>query len=100
MKCTSLNSLPISTLLQIPHTQHLSPKLNLLPLQPTLTLFYPNQPQNLNPKQFQLYYHPIPFILPQPSLTTPFYHHNPVIKLPSLILQRLSSSSIYQIPST
>ncbi|MGQ9021501.1 spore germination protein GerPE [Bacillus sp. 18-5] len=97
---TKVNSVGISSVVQIGDTQELCPKVKVLAVQRTISLFYGNEAENLNAKEFEVYYEPIPLILPERSVRTAFYHEKPVIKVSSIHVEGVSSSSVFQIGST
>ncbi|MEI4791020.1 spore germination protein GerPE [Bacillus sp. FJAT-53060] len=100
VKFTKVNSIGISSIVQIGDTQELCPKVKVLAVQRTISLFYGNEGENLNTKEFEVYYQPIPLMLPERSVRTAFYHEKPLIKVSSIHVEGVSSSSIYQIGST
>ncbi|MFJ5963852.1 MULTISPECIES: spore germination protein GerPE [unclassified Bacillus (in: firmicutes)] len=99
VKFSKVNSVGISSVVQIGDTQELCPKIKVLAVQRTISLFYSYE-GNFNAKEFEVYYQSIPKMLPERSVRTAFYHEKPVIKVSSIHVEGVSSSSIYQIGSS
>ncbi|OLP63700.1 putative spore germination protein GerPE [Bacillus pumilus] len=100
VKFTKVNSVGISSVVQIGDTQELCPQVKVLALQRTISLFYGYEGGNLDAKEFEVFYEPIPLMLPERSVRTAFYHEKPVINVSSIHIEGVSSSSIFQIGST
>lgn len=100
VKFSKVNSVGIASVVQIGDTQELCPNVKVLAVQRTISLFYGNEAENLDAKEFEVYYEPIPLILPERAVRTAFYHEKPLIKVSSIHVEGVSSSSIYQIGST
>nr|WP_283775161.1 spore germination protein GerPE [Bacillus zhangzhouensis] len=100
VKFTKVNSVGISSVVQLGDTQELCPKVKVLAVQRTISLFYGNEAENLDAKEFEVYYEPIPLMLPERSVRTAFHHEKPVIKVSSIHVEGVSSSSVFQIGST
>ncbi|CAM5522397.1 spore gernimation protein [Bacillus safensis FO-36b] [Bacillus safensis subsp. safensis] len=60
-------------MVQIGDTQELCPKVKVLAVQRTISLFYGYKAENLDAKEFEVYYEPIPLMLPERSVRTAFY---------------------------
>ncbi|MFS0655991.1 spore germination protein GerPE [Bacillus sp. 179-C3.3 HS] len=100
VKFIKVNSVGLSSVVQMGDTQQLCPQVNVLAVQRTISLFYGNEGVNVNSKEFQVYAEPIPLMLPERSVRTAFHHENPVINVSSIHVEGVSSSSIFQIGST
>ncbi|MCM3026080.1 spore germination protein GerPE [Bacillus safensis] len=100
VKFSKVNSVGISSVVQIGDTQELCPAVKVLAVQRTISLFYGYEAGNLDAKEFEVYVEPIPLMLPERSVRTAFYHEKPVIKVSSIHVEGVSSSSVYQIGST
>ncbi|MGE6630913.1 spore germination protein GerPE [Bacillus sp. NPDC077027] len=99
VKFAKVNSVGISSIVQIGDTQEMRPEVKVLAVQRTISLFYGYE-GNFTAKENEVYFEPIPLMLPERSVRTAFFHETPVIKASSIHVEGVSSSSIMQIGST
>ncbi|MBD1380620.1 spore germination protein GerPE [Metabacillus arenae] len=93
----SVNSVGLSSIFQIGDSVRITPSLKVLAVQRESNLFFAREG---NFKNDQAFFQELPIPLITENIQTGFFHDKPVIKVHSIKVMAVSSSSVFHVGST
>lgn len=94
-----INSVGIDSIIQIGDSSEILPEVKVLAVQRQLSTFLGNE-GSFKKEDYQTFLQTFPYLLPETSVQSAFFHEKPLIHVHSVNIQAVSSASIFQIGST
>jgi spore germination protein PE len=94
-----VNSVFTDSIVNIGDSKEILPEIKVLAVQRHTATYFGNE-GSFQRRDYQTYYEPFPYLLPETSVHSAFFHEKPLIRVRSIKIQAISSASVFQIGSS